>query len=810
MLRLTACFLITGFLLIVMCSVGQQSVHSFATVTRLTNTPEHLLNLNPTISDDGRTIVFESSADLANKGGSASFRVLRADLSSFAELGRTRAVCPAMSTDGRTIVFASSEDLVGRNADRNSEIFLFDGVTLNQLTETSGASRLTDGNFQPSISSDGRKVVFSSNGEIILYDTFDRTFRQLTSDGPEHSAVSPKISGDGAMVYYKRNLTADAADLVRIETKTFTSRVLARDVADLEMVEGRAVSNDGMRLVYSAATGLNQTHVFVFDGRDDSIRQLTNLGSRAVDVKLQPTISGDGRRVAFATRRRVTNTSDGGVELYLLDLPTGVVQQITNAPAGATAEVVSSLNFDGSVVAFNFPRILSGAVGDDDLRNNSEIYVASIAPRPVGSATVVNAASQGQKIAPGSIASIRGNALALKTEAADFTGGQLPFVIAGTTVTVNEQAAQIFYVSAGEVVFVVPSGLDGPAQFFVTNGDGLQSKAEGIVSSAAPGVFTVAGNGQGEAIILNSDTLVPGPFDPSKGDLRLSIFATGAARGKSVSVTINGKQTVVETVMPSHLPGLDEIHVLVPNELRGAGTATLVVSADGVQSNPVSLVIAGATPTPTPTPTPSPTSTPTPTPTPSPSPTPSPDSSPRIVISQVFGGGGNSGAPFRNDFIEIFNAGNSPVNLSGWSVQYASATASTWSVTSLTSVILNPGRYYLIQESSGGSNGASLPAPDATGTIAMAAGSGKVVLIKNSTALTTACPNDPNIIDLLGYGSAANCFKGSAPASAPSNTNAILRAAAGCTDTRNNVADFALGPPNPRNTNFLPRICTDP
>ncbi len=66
-------------------------------------------------------------------------------------------------------------------------------------------------------------MVFSSNGEIILYDTLDRKFRQLTSDGPERSAVSPKISGDGTWVYYKRNLTADAADLVRIDTETLTS-----------------------------------------------------------------------------------------------------------------------------------------------------------------------------------------------------------------------------------------------------------------------------------------------------------------------------------------------------------------------------------------------------------------------------------------------------------------------------------------------------------------------------------------------------------------------------------------------------------
>ena len=804
MLRLTVCFLITFFLFVV---VSMDRAESFATLTRLTNTPEHVLNLNPTISDDGRTIVFESSADLANTGGTPSFRLLRADLSSFVELGATRGVCPAMTADGRTIVFASNEDLVGRNADRNSEIFLFDGVKLSQLTETKPASdalRLTDGNFQPSISSDGRTLAFSSQGKIVIYDALDRKFTRLADDG-----VNPKISGDGTRVYYKRNkLTADNSDLIQIDTRTLMSRVLAAGVVELSLVEGRAVSNDGMRMVYSASNGTNQTQVFMFDGRDDSIRQLTNLGSRATDVKLQPTISGDGRRVAFATRRRVLNASDGGVELYVLDLPSGQMQQITNAPSSATAEVISSLNFDGSVVAFSFPRILSGVVSDDDLRNNNEIYLASIAPRAIGAATIVNAAARGNEpqpshIAPGSVAHIRGSKLALKTEAAKLNGDELPFAVAGTTISVNNQLASIFSVSPEEVVFVVPAGLaNGPAQFLVTNAEGLSSMAEATISTTAPGLFTVAGDGRGEAVALNSDTLVRGPFDPSSGTLRLTLFATGAAKASNVSATINGRQVVVETIAQSRLIGFDEIHVIVPAELRGAGTCTVIVTADGVQSNAVSIVLSGTAPTPTPTPTPSPT--------PSPSATPTPNSTSHVVISQIFGGGGNSGAPFRNDFIEIFNAGNSPVNLSGWSVQYASATASTWSVTSLTSVTLAPGQYYLVQESSGGSNGAALPAPDATGTIAMAAGSGKVVLIKNSTALTGTCPSDPNIVDLAGYGNGANCFRGPAPAPAATNTNALLRAAGGCTDAHNNVADFTLGPPNPRNTNFSLRICTDP
>ena len=800
MLRLTFCFLITSFLFVVNSFVAPQT--SGVSVTRVTNTPEHAVNLNPTLSDDGKILVFESSADLAGTGASSSFHAVRRELTaaSFEEIGATRVVSPALSSDGKIVVFASREDLVGRNADRNSEIFVFDGVELEQLTETMAGSiesRLSDGNFQPSVTGDGGRIVFVSNRDlatdntdfrtqIFLYDRREREFVQLTNNTPEHVVASPKISADGSRVYYKRN-----ADLVVVETQTRAARVIVSDVAELSLFEGRVLSNDGMRLVYLAATGTNQSQVFLFDGRDNSIRQLTQLGSRVTDVQLQPTISGDGRRVAFATRRRVTNASNGSVELYVLDLPTGQIEQITNAPAAATAQVTASLNFDGSSVAFSFPRVLSGTVADDDLRNNSEIYFASIPPRPIGVATVSNAAARGNeldpsRIAPGSIASLKGNALSVTAE--------------GTTVTVNGQSARLYYASPDEVIFVVPDSLpDGPAEFLVTNSEGLSSKAMAVISATAPGIFTASGDGRGEAIILNSDTLTTGPFDPSNGQLRLSIFATGVARANNLSVTINSNTAMVEKVAPSSLTGLDEIHILVPADLRGAGRSALIVTADALQSNSASVLISGPTPSPSPTPTPTPT----------PTPIPSPSASPGIVITQVFGGGGNAGAPFSNDFIEIFNRSNVNVDLSGWSVQYASATAATWSVTPLTGITLSPGQFCLIQQRSGGSNGVALPTPDATGTIAMAAGAGKVALVSNSTVLSGTCPNNPNIIDLVGYGNTANCFRGAAPAPAASNTNAILRAANGCTDARNNVADFILGPPTPRNTSFSPRICAN-
>jgi predicted extracellular nuclease len=179
-----------------------------------------------------------------------------------------------------------------------------------------------------------------------------------------------------------------------------------------------------------------------------------------------------------------------------------------------------------------------------------------------------------------------------------------------------------------------------------------------------------------------------------------------------------------------------------------------------------------------------------------------------VVISQVFGGGGNSGAPLRNDFIELFNAGTSQVNLSGWSVQYASATASTWSVTPLTAITLAAGQYYLIQETSGGTNGSTLPMPDATGSISLAATSGKLALVRSTAALSGTCPSDSNIVDFVGYGTTANCFEGSAAAPVPSNTMAIARGNNGCIDTAHNSLDFTLSAPTPRNTSSPFHVCS--
>lgn len=179
----------------------------------------------------------------------------------------------------------------------------------------------------------------------------------------------------------------------------------------------------------------------------------------------------------------------------------------------------------------------------------------------------------------------------------------------------------------------------------------------------------------------------------------------------------------------------------------------------------------------------------------------------QVVISQINGAGGNTGATYNKDYVELFNRGSSAQSLAGWSLQYASATGTgsfSGNVTALSGSI-PAGGYFLISLG-GGATGAALPTPDATGTTAMGGTGGKVILANVSTGLacngsSTPCNSTQlgQIVDLVGYGN-ANYFEGSAAAPAPSSTLSDFRADGGCTDTDQNGADFSTAAAAPRNS----------
>ena len=180
----------------------------------------------------------------------------------------------------------------------------------------------------------------------------------------------------------------------------------------------------------------------------------------------------------------------------------------------------------------------------------------------------------------------------------------------------------------------------------------------------------------------------------------------------------------------------------------------------------------------------------------------------QVVISQVYGGGGNAGALFRHDFVELFNRGTNVVHLDGWSVQYSSSGGTSWNDAAL-SGDLAPGRHYLVQLASGGANGELPPAADAVGTLSLSASGGKVALVQSLANLAGACPGTNTIADLVGYGTSAPtlCFEGSGPAPAPSSTLAVIRAVNGCADTDDNAADFFVSAPAPRNSSAPAASC---
>lgn len=165
-----------------------------------------------------------------------------------------------------------------------------------------------------------------------------------------------------------------------------------------------------------------------------------------------------------------------------------------------------------------------------------------------------------------------------------------------------------------------------------------------------------------------------------------------------------------------------------------------------------------------------------------------------VVVSEAYGGGGNSKATLRSDFVELANRATTEVDLTGWTLRYYSKTGTTPQTTALRGSIKAGGRY-LVQQADGANDAAeALPTPDATGTVPMS-GSGARVDVVNP---------DGAVVDRLGWGGAAPA-EGVA-ADGTDNTTSVARRDI-CTDTDNNSADFAVGAPTPQNSTTETVVC---
>lgn len=167
--------------------------------------------------------------------------------------------------------------------------------------------------------------------------------------------------------------------------------------------------------------------------------------------------------------------------------------------------------------------------------------------------------------------------------------------------------------------------------------------------------------------------------------------------------------------------------------------------------------------------------------------TPSADN---VVINEVYGGGGNSGATLTHDFIELYNPTSNAISLEGWAVHYLSASGTVASATVPLAGDIAPGGYYLIQGSKGSGGATSFSSDAHNDQLTMSGTKGTVVLTNTSAKWSKG----DAAVDIVGFGG-TNTSEAS-PTAAPSNTTSVARKQTGA-DSDNNAVDFETGNPTP-------------
>jgi len=280
--------------------------------------------------------------------------------------------------------------------------------------------------------------------------------------------------------------------------------------------------------------------------------------------------------------------------------PTGTVQFIDTV----TGKVVGTATLAGGMASITIPvttdPIMAVYSGDGNFATSASTNVSAIA--------VVNAASYAIDFAQDEIVTVFGTALTTQTLTATLP---LPVTLGGVSVMVTDSAgtarpAELFYVSAGQIAFMIPPGTaTGTATVTVTTASATFT-ATITVTNSAPGVFTANDSGAGplsaqvvsvapggaqtytDTATLNGQTFVNAPISltPAGDTFYLLLYGTGIRFGSVITVSINGTTyTPAYAGAQGTYAGLDQINILLPASLAGSGMVNVTVTVDGQVSN---------------------------------------------------------------------------------------------------------------------------------------------------------------------------------------------------------------------------------
>src|SRR5438874_169044 len=390
-------------------------------------------SIAPAISKDGRFVAFYSDASNLVAGDTNRARdvfvhdrqtgeTTRVSVAQDGAQANGESFAPAISGDGRYVVFSSSaSNLVPGDTNNANDIFVRDRVanTTTRVSIALGGAEPNAGSSAPAISADGNVVAYESdatnlvsgdsNGQrdVFVYDRSSgaTTRASVSTGGTEGDAPSGQaaLDADGSVVAF----SSFADNLIPLD-ENFTSDIFVRErqtgtttrvsvyTGDFE-ADGNsfhpALSADG-RLVAFESDSFNLAwndpdegfDIYVFDRQAGAISSTSadDAGNLGNDTSVSPSISSDGRYVAYSTEATdiVPGDQNGVSDVILYDRQSGAANRLSVANSGNEADnesVLPSMSADGTLVAYQ--SLATNLVTGDTNRFN-DIFVRDTTANP--------------------------------------------------------------------------------------------------------------------------------------------------------------------------------------------------------------------------------------------------------------------------------------------------------------------------------------------------------------------------------------------------------------------------------------------
>jgi uncharacterized protein (TIGR03437 family) len=359
-----------------------------------------------------------------------------------------------------------------------------------------------------------------------------------------------------------------------------------------------------------AAASAGPNNLVAADFTGDGILDLAVVSSHYTEIAV---LTGQGNGAFSAPQLSPANA----LSIYAVDVNGDKLTDLIAIPA-VTGPITALLgNGDGT---FQPPAIIVslplGSPAIADLNRDGTPDLALVGEGS-GVAAFLNLSHPSSPLTVVSAASFAPGPLTPNSIASAFGVGMISGGSGQLSVTIEDSAdatrpATLFYSSDSQINFLVPAGTaTGAATITVTTASGKQLTAQIQIAALAPALFTEGSSGLAAAyavyvapggaqtvepvFTVESGTVTPAPINVSQpGQTYLILFGTGfdTANATGTTASVQGVNTQVTYAGPQPtFAGLDQINLLLPPSLAGAGVVNVFVSLRGQTTNPVLVTI---------------------------------------------------------------------------------------------------------------------------------------------------------------------------------------------------------------------------